>query len=168
MQKKRQSLEYLLRTQQHLSALVPTCSAVVFRDPFCGCLCSIHQFFQDRGFVYVNTADAEAGEMFRVTTRIEQRSTYREGDVDYSKDFWSVFTSPFSVKARQRTFAMALVTYYLVQRSEYPTHAATQQKVLDDYFEMAFCDLAQDMDVAEEMLRYVTYVLEHCPDELDA
>ena len=176
MQKKRQSLEYL-RTQQHLRPRTNMFRAV-FRIRSVAAF-AIHQFFQDRGFVYVNTpiitaSDAEgAGEMFRVTTLdLNKIPRTEKGDVDYSKDFFGQSSHlTVSGQLQAENFAMAFGDVYTFGPTFRAENSNTRRHAAEFWMiepEMAFCDLAQDMDVAEEMLRYViAYVLEHCPDELE-
>ena len=117
MQKKRQSLEYL-RTQQHLRPRTNLFRAV-FRVRSVAAY-AIHKFFQDQGFVYVNTpiittSDAEgAGEMFQVTTLdLENIPRTDAGKVDYTQDFFDTFAHlTVSGQLQAENFAMAFGDVY--------------------------------------------------------
>ena len=176
MQKKRQSLEYL-RTQQHLRPRTNLFRAV-FRVRSVAAY-AIHKFFQDRGFVYVNTpiittSDAEgAGEMFQVTTLDLANVPHTDaGQVDYGQDFFNTSAHlTVSGQLQAENFAMAFGDVYTFGPTFRAENSNTRRHAAEFWMiepEMAFCDLAQDMDVAEAMLQYViSYVLEHCADELD-
>ena len=175
LQKKRATVEFL-RTQQHLRPRTNLFRAV-FRVRSVAAA-AIHRFFQDRGFVYVNTpiitaSDCEgAGEMFRVTT-IDPADPPRndDGTVDYTRDFFGVPTSlTVSGQLNAENFAMAFGDVYTfgptfrAENSNTTRHAAEFWMVEP---EIAFADLADDMDLAEAMLKYVIRdVMERCPDEL--
>jgi asparaginyl-tRNA synthetase len=140
---------------------------------------AIHKFFHDRNFVYVHTpiitaSDAEgAGEMFRVTTLDQENLPLTEdGKVDYSKDFFgkSTFLS-VSGQLNGESFAQALGKIYTfgptfrAEHSNTPRHAAEFWMIEP---EIAFADLDDVMDLAEDMLRYVIhYVLENCAEEME-
>ena len=176
MQKKRHTLEYL-RTQQTLRPRTNTFLAVFRVRSVVSA--AIHEFFQQRDFVYVHTpiltnADCEGrGEMFQVTTLdMENPPKTPEGKVDYSQDF---FRKPVHLSGTGQmygeAFAMAfrdIYTFGPTFRAEYsftPRHAAEFWMIEP---EMAFCDLSGDMDVAEAMVKYIIKaVLERCPQEMD-
>ncbi len=176
MQKKRHTVEYL-RTVQHLRPRTNLFSAA-FRVRSAAAY-AIHEFFQSRGFVYVHTplitaSDCEgAGEMFQVTTLdLENVPKTPEGKVDYSQDFFGK-TANLTVSGQlsAESFAMAFGDVYTfgptfrAERSNTQRHAAEFWMIEP---EMAFCDLAGDMDVAEAMIQYVIKaVMERCPDEID-
>jgi asparaginyl-tRNA synthetase len=139
---------------------------------------AIHRFFQERGFVYVHTpiitaSDAEgAGAMFGVTTLdLMNVPKTPDGKVDHAEDFFgkpSFLT--VSGQLEGEIFALAFSNIYTFGptfRAEYsntPRHLAEFWMIEP---EMAFCDLAGDMQVAEEFLKYVIrYVLDHCADDL--
>ncbi len=176
MQKKRQSREYL-RTQQHLRSRTNLFRAV-FRVRSVTAF-AIHRFFQERGFVYVNTpiitaSDAEgAGEMFRVTTLdLNNVPKTEDGQVDWSQDFFGKATNlTVSGQLQAENFAMSFGDVYTFGPTFRAEDSNTRRHAAEFWMvepEMAFCDLAQDMDVAEAMLKYViNYVMETCPDELD-
>lgn len=176
LQKKRHSFEYL-RTIAHLRPRTNTFQAV-FRVRSLVAY-AIHQFFQDRGFVYVNTplitgSDCEgAGEMFQVTTLdMENPPKTPEGAVDYSKDFFEKPTSlTVSGQLNGETYAQAFRNIYTfgptfrAENSNTTRHAAEFWMVEP---EIAFADLDDNMMLAEAMLKYViTYVLEHAPEEME-
>ena len=176
MQKKRQSREFL-RTQQHLRSRT-NLFRVVFRVRSVAAS-AIHGFLQERGFVYVNTpiitaSDAEgAGEMFRVTTLDPANPPRTEdGSVDFSQDFFGKATNlTVSGQLQAENFAMSFGDVYTFGPTFRAEDSNTRRHAAEFWMvepEMAFCDLAQDMDVAEDMLRHViTHVMETCPDELD-
>ncbi len=138
---------------------------------------AIHKFFQEKGFVYVNTpiitaSDCEgAGEMFQITT-LDLNRIAKEGKVDYSKDFFGKQASlTVSGQLEGETYAMAYKKIYTfgptfrAENSNTKTHASEFWMIEP---EMAFCDLNGDMDVMEEMLKYVVkYVLDNCPREIE-
>lgn len=176
LQKKRHTLEYL-RTIQHLRPRTNTFSAA-FRVRSVAAY-AIHRFFQENGFIYahtplITTSDAEgAGEMFRVTTLdLENVPKTQEGQVDYSDDFFGKPTS-LTVSGQLQAEAMAMAfgkvyTFGPTFRAEksYTARHAAEFWMIEP--EIAFADLQDDMDLAEEMLKYVlNYVMEQCPDELD-
>ena len=175
MQKKRHSVEYL-RTIQHLRPRTNLFSAA-FRVRSAAAY-AVHEFFQSRGFVYVNTpiitgSDCEgAGEMFQVTTLdLENPPRTPDGKVDYSKDFFGKKTSlTVSGQLNAENFAMAFGDVYTfgptfrAENSNTARHAAEFWMIEP---EMAFCDLNGYMDTAEAMTKYVIrYVLDNCPDEM--
>lgn len=176
LQKKRHTAEYL-RTIQHLRPRTNLFRAV-FRVRSTAAY-AIHRFFQERGFLYVNTpivtaSDAEgAGEMFRVTTLdMAHVPTDKAGQVDWSHDFFGKPTNlTVSGQLQAENFAMAFGDVYTfgptfrAEDSNTARHAAEFWMVEP---EIAFADLSDDMDLAEAMLKYVIrYVLDHCPDEVD-
>ena len=176
LQKKRTSLEFL-RTIQHLRPRTNLFRAV-YRVRSVAAF-AIHSFFQERGFVYVNTpiittSDAEgAGEMFRVTTLdLDNLPLTESGQVDFSKDFFGHSASlTVSGQLQGENFALAFGDIYTfgptfrAENSNPRRHAAEFWMIEP---EIAFADLADDMDLAEDMLRYViTFVLEKCPDEIN-
>ena len=176
LQKKRHSVEYL-RTIQHLRPRTNLFSAT-FRVRSVAAH-AIHTFFQDRGFVYIHTpiitaSDCEgAGEMFRVTTLdLENLPRTPDGAVDFSQDFFGKSANlTVSGQLNAENFAMAFGDVYTfgptfrAEKSNTTRHAAEFWMIEP---EMAFCDLAGDMDVAEAMIKFVLRtVMEKCPDEMD-
>ena len=176
LQKKRATVEFL-RTQQHLRPRTNLFRAV-FRIRSVAAA-AIHRFFQERGFVYVNTpiittSDCEgAGEMFRVTTFDPAHAPLTDaGEVDWSQDFFGKAASlTVSGQLNAENFAMAFGDVYTfgptfrAENSNTTRHAAEFWMIEP---EIAFADLADDMDLAEDMLKYVINdVMETCPDELN-
>ncbi len=176
LQKKRHTLEYL-RTMTHLRPRTNMFQAV-FRVRSLTAY-AIHRFFQERGFVYVHTplitgSDCEgAGEMFQVTTLdLENMPKTPEGAVDFSQDFFGRPTNlTVSGQLNGETFAMAFRDIYTfgptfrAENSNTTRHAAEFWMIEP---EMAFADLSDNMQIAEDMLKYVIrYVLEHAPEEMN-
>ncbi len=176
LQKKRHTLEYL-RTITHLRPRTNTFQAV-FRVRSLTAF-AIHKFFQERGFVYVHTplitgSDCEgAGEMFQVTTLdLNQVPKTKEGAVDFSQDFFCKPTNlTVSGQLNGETFAMAFRNIYTfgptfrAENSNTTRHAAEFWMIEP---EMAFADLTDNMQIAEDMLKYVIrYVLEQAPEEMN-
>ena len=176
LQKKRHSLEYL-RTISHLRPRTNTFQAV-FRIRSMAAY-AIHQFFQERGFVYVHTplitaSDCEgAGEMFQVTTLdLNNIPKDKEDKVDFTQDFFGKPTNlTVSGQLNAETFAQAFRNTYTfgptfrAENSNTARHAAEFWMIEP---EMAFADLKDDMEVAEAMLKYViSYVMENAPEEMD-
>ena len=176
LQKKRHSFEYL-RTVAHLRPRTNTFNAV-FRVRSVLSY-AIHKFFQERDFVYVHTpiitsSDCEgAGEMFNVSTLdMNNVPKLENGKVDYSKDF---FGKPahltVSGQLNVETFAFAFRNVYTfgptfrAENSNTTRHAAEFWMIEP---EIAFADLADDMELAEAMIKYVIkYVLENAPEEMN-
>lgn len=176
LQKKRHSVEFLrqiayLRPRTNMfSATFRVRSLIAY---------AIHQFFQEKGFVYAHTpiitgSDAEgAGEMFRVTTLdLENLPRTEDGKVDYSKDFFGKETNlTVSGQLSAETFAMAFRNVYTfgptfrAENSNTARHAAEFWMIEP---EMAFADLEDNMQIAEEMLKYIIqYVLDNAPEEME-
>ena len=176
LQKKRHSFEYL-RTIAHLRPRANTFNAV-FRVRSVLAY-AIHKFFQERGFVYVNTplitaSDAEgAGEMFNVNSfNLNNIPKDDKGNVDFSKDF---FGKPahltVSGQLNAETFAEAFNKVYTfgptfrAEDSNTVKHAAEFWMIEP---EICFADLKDDMDLAENMIKYTfKYVLDNCPEEME-
>ncbi len=137
---------------------------------------AIHKYFQERGYVYfhaplITASDCEgAGEMFQVTT-LDLEKVAQSGKVDYSKDFFGKPASlTVSGQLQAETFAMAYKKTYTfgptfrAENSNTKTHANEFWMIEP---EIAFCDLEQDMDIMEDMLKYVVkYVLDNCFSEM--
>lgn len=176
MQKKRATREFL-RTQQHLRSRTNLFRAV-FRVRSVAAY-AIHTFFQERGFVYVNTpiitaSDAEgAGEMFRVTTLdFANVPKNPDGTVDWSKDFFGKPTNlTVSGQLQAENFAMSFGDVYTFGPTFRAENSNTRRHAAEFWMvepEMAFCDLEGDMECAEAMLKFVIRtVMDQCPDELD-
>ena len=176
VQPKRHSMEFL-RTITHLRPRTNTFQAVFRVRSLCAY--AIHQFFQERGFVYVHTplitgSDCEgAGEMFQVTTMdLNNVPKTEDGAVDFSQDFFNKPTNlTVSGQLNGETYAMAFRNIYTfgptfrAENSNTTRHAAEFWMIEP---EMAFADLQDNMDVAEAMLKYVIrYVLENAPEEMN-
>ena len=175
LQKKRHSAEFL-RTITHLRPRTNLFQAV-FRIRSLAAY-AIHQFFQDRDFVYVHTplitgSDCEgAGEMFQVTT-MDPANLPRtdKGEIDYTQDFFGKKTSlTVSGQLNGETFAMAFKNIYTfgptfrAENSNTTRHAAEFWMIEP---EIAFADLSDDMELAEDMIKYIiSYVLENAPEEM--
>ena len=175
LQKKRHSVEYL-RTIAHLRPRTNLFSAA-FRVRSVAAH-AIHCFFQDRGFVYVHTpiitaSDCEgAGEMFQVTT-LDMANPPRTsgGQIDYSQDFFGKRANlTVSGQLNGENFAMAFGDIYTFGPTFRAENSNTQRHAAEFWMiepEMAFCDLAGDMDVAEDMIKYIIRtVMEKCPQEM--
>ncbi len=175
LQKKRHSLEYL-RTISHLRPRTNTFQAV-FRVRSLAAY-AIHQYFQERGFVYVHTplitgSDCEgAGEMFHVTTLdMKELPKTESGAIDYKQDFFGKETNlTVSGQLNGETYAQAFRDIYTfgptfrAENSNTTRHAAEFWMIEP---EIAFADLDDNMMLAEGMLKYViNYVLEHAPEEM--
>ncbi len=176
MQKKRHSMEFL-RTVPHLRPRTNTFQAV-FRVRSLAAY-AIHKFFQDQGFVYVNTplitgSDCEgAGEMFQVTTMdFDNIPRNDQGAIDYSQDFFGKMTNlTVSGQLDAESFAQAFRNVYTfgptfrAENSNTARHAAEFWMIEP---EIAFADLEDDMALAESMIKYVIrYVLENAPEEMN-
>ena len=176
LQKKRHSFEYL-RTIAHLRPRTNTFQAV-FRVRSLTAY-ALHKFFQERGFVYVHTpiitgSDCEgAGEMFRVTTMdMENVPKTENGAVDYTQDFFGKETSlTVSGQLNAETYAQAFGNVYTFGPTFRAENSNTTRHAAEFWMlepEMAFADLEDDMDLAEDMLKYViNYVMENAPEEMN-
>ena len=176
LQKKRHTMEYL-RTIAHLRPRTNTFNAV-FRVRSAASF-AIHKFFQERNFVYVHTpiitgSDCEgAGEMFNVNAfDLKNIEKLENGEVDYSKDFFGKSAHlTVSGQLNVETFAHAFRDVYTfgptfrAENSNTVKHAAEFWMIEP---EICFADLKDDMDLAEDMLKYIVkYVLETCPEEME-
>ena len=165
LQKKRHSFEYL-RGIGHLRPRTNTFSAV-FRVRSVLAM-AVHTFFQEQGFVYVNTplitgADAEgAGETFTVTTR---------DDGNYEEDFFGKHASlTVSGQLQAEAFALAFRDVYTFGPTFRAENSNTTNHLAEFWMiepEMAFADLEYDMDVIEDLIKFcISYVYEECPEEM--
>ena len=176
LQPKRHSMEFL-RTITHLRPRTNTFQAV-FRVRSLAAM-AIHQFFQDRDFVYVHTplitgSDCEgAGEMFQVTTLdLNNVPKNEDGSIDFTQDFYGKPTNlTVSGQLNGETFAMAFRNIYTfgptfrAENSNTTRHAAEFWMIEP---EIAFADLQDDMQLAEDMIKYIiSYVLERAPEEME-
>lgn len=176
IQPKKHSLEFL-RENAHLRVRSSTFSAVMrVRSTLAF---AIHKYFQDNGFFYVNTpiitgSDAEgAGEMFRVTTLDAKNPPLNEnGEVDYKKDFFGRETNlTVSGQLEGETFAMALGKIYTFGPTFRAENSNTSRHLAEFWMiepEMAFYDLIDNMNLAEDFIKYVLqYTLEIRRDDLE-
>ncbi len=176
LQKKRHSFEYL-RTISHLRPRTNTFNAV-FRVRSVLSF-AIHKFFNERGFVYVHTpiitgSDCEgAGEMFQVTTLdVDNAPKNDDGLVDYSQDFFGKQAHlTVSGQLDVETYAHSFRNVYTfgptfrAENSNTVKHAAEFWMIEP---EICFADLNDDMNLAEDMIKYIiSYVLENAPEEME-
>ncbi|MFO7610955.1 MAG: asparagine--tRNA ligase [Clostridia bacterium] len=176
LQKKRHTFEYL-RSIAHLRPRSNTFSAVFrVRSVLAH---AVHEFFRQKGFVYVHTpiitgSDCEgAGEMFRVTTLdVKNPPLDDNGSIDYSQDFFGRETNlTVSGQLAAETFCMAFGKVYTFGPTFRAENSNTARHASEFWMiepEMAFCNLEGDMDMAEEMIKFlIAYVLENAPEEMD-
>lgn len=179
LQKKRHSFEFL-RTIGHLRSRTNSFGAV-FRVRN-ACAYAIHQFFQERGFLWVHTpiitrSDCEgAGELFTVTSldlkQVPLKQAGEAGEVDYSQDF---FGGPayltVSGQLEAEIMAMAFSNVYTFGPTFRAENSNTSRHLAEFWMiepEMAFCDLEGDMNLAEAFLKHIfKYVLETCPEDME-
>ncbi len=176
LQKKRHSFEFL-RDIGHLRSRTNTLSAV-FRVRN-ACSAAVHQFFQERGFLWVHTpiisaSDCEgAGEMFNVTTlNLKNVPLTPEKEIDYSQDFFGKAAYlTVSGQLEAEVMAMAFGNVYTFGPTFRAENSNTSRHLAEFWMiepEMAFCDLLEDMDLAETFLRYIfKYVMEHCQADME-
>src|SRR5690606_11245544 len=175
MQPKKHSLEFLrenahLRTRTNLfGAIMRVRSVLSF---------AIHQYFQEKGFVYVNTpiitgSDAEgAGEMFKVTALpFDNTPRTEEGKVDYKEDFFGKETNlTVSGQLEAETYAMSLGQVYTFGPTFRAENSNTSRHLAEFWMvepEVAFNDLDANMDLAEDFIQHVIkYAMERCEDDL--
>ncbi len=176
LQKKRHSLEYL-RTIAHLRPRTNTFQAVFrLRSVLSH---AIHSFFQERGYIYVHTpiistSDCEgAGEMFQVSTLdLKNPPKTKDGEVDFSKDF---FGKPagltVSGQLQGEAYALAFQKIYTFGPTFRAENSNTSRHASEFWMmepEIAFADINDNMDVAEDMMKYViNYVLKELPEEME-
>jgi asparaginyl-tRNA synthetase len=176
LQKKGHSFEFL-REIAHLRFRTNTFGAV-FRIRH-ALAYAIHKYYNDKGFFYLHTpiitaSDAEgAGEMFRVTTLdLDQTPKNEAGEIDFSQDFFGRPTNlTVSGQLEGELGALALSSIYTfgptfrAENSNTPRHVAEFWMIEP---EMAFYDIHDNMDLAEEFLKYlIKYTLDHCKDDLE-
>ncbi len=175
LQKKRHSDEFL-RTIAHLRPRTSKYGAAFrIRSELAY---AIHTFFRDRGFKYVHTpiltgSDCEgAGELFRVTTLDMENIPRTEGKPDYSADFFGKVTGlTVSGQLEAELFALALGDVYTFGPTFRAENSNTSRHAAEFWMiepEMAFCDLEGNMNVAEEMLKYLAGVVkENCAEDIE-
>ncbi len=176
LQKKGHTLEFL-REIGHLRMRTNTFGAV-FRIRH-HLAFAIHKFFNDKGFFYLNTplitsSDAEgAGEMFQVTTLdVNEMPRTEDGKIDYSKDFFGKMTSlTVSGQLEGELGATSLGAIYTFGPTFRAEHSNTPRHLAEFWMiepEMAFYDINDNMDLAEEFIKYcVKYALDHCKDDIE-
>src|SRR3954454_14651892 len=139
---------------------------------------AVHQFFQERGFIYVHTpiitgSDCEgAGELFRVSTIDVKNPPRKNDDIDYAQDFFARQTYlTVSGQLEAEAFACALSKVYTFGPTFRAENSNTSRHANEFWMiepEMAFCDLNGDMDLAEEIVKYlVRDIRENCADDLE-
>ena len=175
LQKKRHSMEYL-RTIAHLRPRTNTFSAV-FRVRSLAAY-AIHKFFTERGFIYahppiITASDAEgAGELFKVTTLNLENIEKVDGKTDYSKDFFarSAYLT-VSGQLEAEIFALAFKKTYTFGPTFRAENSNTARHASEFWMiepEFAFADINDNMDLAEDMIKYiVNYVLENAGEEME-
>ncbi|MDJ0734114.1 MAG: asparagine--tRNA ligase [Nostocaceae cyanobacterium] len=176
LQKKRHSFEFL-RTIGHLRSRTNSFGAV-FRVRN-ACATAIHQFFQERDFMWVHTpiitaSDCEgAGEMFSITNLdLKDVPRTKTEEIDYTQDFFGKPTYlTVSGQLQAEVMAMAFSNVYTFGPTFRAENSNTSRHLAEFWMiepEMAFCDLQGDMDLAEEFLKYVfKYVMEKCPEDME-
>ena len=176
LQKKRHTLEYL-RTIAHLRPRTNTFSAA-YRVRSAAAY-AIHKFFQEQGFIYAHTpiitgSDCEgAGEMFTITTLdLENVPKTKDGQVDYSQDFFQKRTSlTVSGQLEGECMAMAFGKIYTFGPTFRAEKSYTQRHAAEFWMiepEIAFADLNDCIEVAENMVKFVIdYVLKTCPADME-
>jgi asparaginyl-tRNA synthetase len=174
MQPKKHSLEFL-REQAHLRFRTNTFGAV-FRIRH-GVAYAIHKFFNDRGFYYIHTpiitgSDAEgAGEMFRVTTLDLDNLPKKDGQIDFSEDFFGKTVNlTVSGQLEAELAALALGQVYTFGPTFRAENSNTSRHLAEFWMiepEVAFNDIHDNMDLAEAMLKYICqYVMDNFADDL--
>jgi asparaginyl-tRNA synthetase len=176
LQPKKHSFEFL-REIAHLRPRTATFSSI-FRIRH-ALTFAIHKFFNDKGFVNVHTpiitgSDAEgAGEMFRVTTLdLDHLPRTEDGKIDFSQDFFGKETNlTVSGQLEGELAAMALSEIYTFGPTFRAENSNTTRHLAEFWMiepEMAFYDLVDNMNLAEEFLKYIIkYALENCKDDLN-
>jgi asparaginyl-tRNA synthetase len=139
---------------------------------------TVHEFFQERGFVYVHTpiitgSDCEgAGELFRVSTIDVKNPPRKNGEIDYAHDFFARQTYlTVSGQLEAEALALALSNVYTFGPTFRAENSNTSRHASEFWMiepEMAFCDLNGNMDLAEKLVKYlIADVRKHCPEEME-
>ncbi|WP_163444851.1 asparagine--tRNA ligase [Flavobacterium columnare] len=175
MQPKKHSLEFL-RENAHLRIRTNTFGAIMrVRSALSF---AVHQYFQQRGFYYVNApiitgSDAEgAGEMFRVTALpFENTPRNEDGSINFKEDFFGRETNlTVSGQLEGEAYAMALGQIYTFGPTFRAENSNTSRHLAEFWMiepEVAFNDLADNMDLAEDFIKYVIkYAVDNCPEDL--
>jgi len=176
IQPKKHSLEFL-REKAHLRIRTSTFSAIMrVRSKLAF---AVHQYFNEQGFFYMHTpiitgSDAEgAGEMFRVSTLdLKNPPLNEEGTIDYKEDFFGKETNlTVSGQLEGETYAMGLGKIYTFGPTFRAENSNTSRHLAEFWMiepEMAFYDLEDNMELAEDFIKYtIRYVLEHCKEDLE-
>ncbi|MBW2353618.1 MAG: asparagine--tRNA ligase [Deltaproteobacteria bacterium] len=175
LQKKRHSFEFL-RTIAHLRPRTNTFGAVArVRNAMA---LAIHTFFQERGFIYLHSpiitgSDCEgAGEMFRVTTFDLNRAPEKDGEVDFTRDFFGAPANlTVSGQLEAEIYALAMGDVYTFGPTFRAENSNTSRHLAEFWMvepEMAFCDLEENADLAVEFLKQVfIHVLENCREDME-
>ena len=176
IQPKKHSLEFL-REKAHLRIRTNTFSAIMrVRSKLAF---AVHQYFNEQGFFYMHTpiitgSDAEgAGEMFRVSTLDPKNPPLNEeGTIDYKEDFFGKETNlTVSGQLEGETYAMGLGKIYTFGPTFRAENSNTSRHLAEFWMiepEMAFYDLEDNMELAEDFIKYtIRYVLEHCKEDLE-
>ena len=176
IQPKKHSLEFL-REKAHLRIRTSTFSAIMrVRSKLAF---AVHQYFNEQGFFYMHTpiitgSDAEgAGEMFRVSTLDPKNPPLNEeGTIDYKEDFFGKETNlTVSGQLEGETYAMGLGKIYTFGPTFRAENSNTSRHLAEFWMiepEMAFYDLDDNMELAEDFIKYtLRYVLEHCREDLE-
>src|SRR5258706_393131 len=176
LQPKKHSLEFL-REIAHLRARTNTISAVMRTRH--AMAFAVHKFFNDRGFVYINTpiitgSDAEgAGDMFKVTTLdLDKPARSEQGHIDHKQDFFGKETNlTVSGQLEGETYALALGDIYTFGPTFRAENSNTTRHLAEFWMiepEMAFYDIHDNMQLATDLLQYlVKYALDNCTDDLE-
>ncbi|MEK9583492.1 MAG: asparagine--tRNA ligase, partial [Flavobacteriaceae bacterium] len=176
IQPKKHSLEFL-REKAHLRIRTSTFSAIMrVRSKLAF---AVHQYFNEQGFFYMHTpiitgSDAEgAGEMFRVSTLDPKNPPLNEeGNIDHKEDFFGKETNlTVSGQLEGETYAMGLGKIYTFGPTFRAENSNTSRHLAEFWMiepEMAFYDLEDNMELAEDFIKYtISYVLEHCKEDLE-
>jgi asparaginyl-tRNA synthetase len=175
LQKKRHSFEYL-RSIAHLRPRTNTFGAVFrLRSKLAQ---AVHRFFAEKNFLYVHTpiitaSDCEgAGELFRVTTLDAGNPLMINGQPDFNQDFFGQRTGlTVSGQLEGEMFALAFSDIYTFGPTFRAENSNTARHASEFWMiepEMAFADLSDDADLAEEFIRYLCrFALEECTEEMD-
>ena len=175
LQKKRHSDEFL-RTIAHLRPRTNKYGAAFrIRSQLAF---AVHQFFRERGFTYIHSpiitgSDCEgAGELFRVTTLDMNRIPLKDGETDYAQDFFGTEANlTVSGQLAAEMFALSLGDVYTFGPTFRAENSNTRRHAAEFWMvepEMAFCDLNGNMDLAEDMIKFlVTFIMKECPQDLE-
>ncbi len=139
---------------------------------------SIHKFFREKGFKYIHSpvitgSDCEgAGELFRVTTMALDNLPFKDGKTDFTEDFFGKEANlTVSGQLSAEMFALSLGDVYTFGPTFRAENSNTSRHVAEFWMvepEMAFCDLKGNMDLAEEMIKYLTiFILDECHDDIE-